>query len=228
MAVRRQMQLELCAVTVEPRRQRVEAQPGAALPGIEPGIGEQHRAGADLRRVQMAAPRPAVAAHLKQIGEIGVEAEGERERLRPGGEVAHRNALEAGAVIEEFRAPEMDEVVLQRGVTAEFQVGIGEVTDQRRIVVAQDRGQQQRARALQAEREAGEVARVAVIEPLRAAHFRGQVAIGVEHREGVVVLQRAGAPLLQRGGRGNGKLAARLDRHFRQIHRERPLGWPGT
>ena len=54
--------------------------------------------------------------------------------------------------------------------------------------------------------EVREIARVAVVDALRAARAGERVAVVVEDGEGVAVLQRPRPPLLQRGGGGNEEL----------------------
>ena len=58
--------------------------------------------------------------------------------------------------------------------------------------------EQQRPRLFEKQLQLRQHARVAVVQPLRISRLAADVAAMIEHREGVAVLQRAGAPLLQR------------------------------
>src|SRR5258705_3397631 len=55
----------------------------------------------------------------------------------------------------------------------------------------------------------GQVAGVAMIEPVRASRAREDIAVGVEHRDRIAVLERARTPLLQGGEGGDLKLLRR-------------------
>ena len=101
----------------------------------------------------------------------------------------------------------MDEIVRQFELALSVvKVRIGEVAGQRRIVVPQDRAQEQRGVAVDRQRETGEMPRVLVIDALGAAGRRAHVAAAVEHPEPVAVLEHEPADVLQRRGGGDGEL----------------------
>ena len=79
-------------------------------------------------------------------------------------------------------------------------LGIGEVADEHRVVVADGGAEEQRPVAVHREVEVREVAGIAVVDAFRAAGAGKRVAVVVEDGEGVGVLHRPRTPLLQRGG----------------------------
>ena len=72
------------------------------------------------------------------------------------------------------------------------EIGIGQVGGQERVVVLDDRAEQQRPAAVDQELQAGEVARVLVVDALGAALCGHNVAVVIEYAERVAVLEVRG------------------------------------
>jgi len=78
-------------------------------------------------------------------------------------------------------------------------VGIGEVDGKRRIVVTQVGAEQQRLHILEHELEPRQITRVGIEQAVGSTGRRADVAVAVEHDEGVIMLERAPRP--RRGAR---------------------------
>ena len=86
------------------------------------------------------------------------------------------------------------------------QILVGEVAGERRVVVAQGGGEQERTLALDREIEAGQVARVAMEQACGAARTGKRVPIVIEDSERVSILKRPRAQLLERSRGRNDEL----------------------
>ena len=159
-----------------------------------PLIFEHDIGGAEQLARADAAARPALAAHLEQIGEIIVEQQRQIEARRPVAVILQADALIGGAAPQEDRAHDVQRVLLQHQPAVAVDVGIGEIDGQRRIVVAQIGAEQQRLDVVEHHLEPGEIARIGVEQAVGPAGRGADVAMAVEHDEGVVVLERAARP----------------------------------
>ena len=86
------------------------------------------------------------------------------------------------------------------------QIGVAQIGIEYRVVVLRHGTEQQRPRLFQQQLELRQHARIAVIQPLGVAGLAADVAAMVEHGKRIAVLQRARAPLLQRGADRDGEL----------------------
>ena len=185
----------------KPRRRRLEVQPGRPRGAVQPAIVQRHVRGAiHLARGDTPA-RAALAANLEQIGEIIVEQQRQIETRRPVAVVAHADPLIRGSAPQEDRAHDVQHVLLQHDPVAPIDVGIGEVDRQRRIVVAQIGAEQQRLHLVQHQFEPGEIAGVGIEQAVGPAGGRADIAVAVEHDEGIVVLERTPRPRRRPGHR---------------------------
>ena len=181
---------------------RVEMKGRAALDPVEAGIGEADAAIVEPRGAHRAATRPLLAAHLEQVGEVGAERDLERNGRRQRTEAPQPETLVAGAVAQELEPAEIEAVALQPDPALGIvEVGIGEIDDQRAIVVDHDRAEQQRREAAEPELQIGEEARVLEIEAVRTALAAAEVALLVEDAEQIVVLEGPQRPVDERLGR---------------------------
>jgi hypothetical protein len=172
---------------------------------VEPGIAEDHRVGLDDRDREPPAARTARAAHLEQVGEVAGVEQIELDAQRPVAEIAHRDALVARGLPEELGAHDVQRVARQVGGGGE-DLGVGEIDGEHRIIVLHRGAQQQRPPAVEQQLQARQVARVRVVEAVGAGLAAHDVAVAVEHREGVAVLEHARAALEQRRRGGDGEL----------------------
>ena len=118
--------------------------------------------------------------------------------MRARVEVAHRQALVGTTGPDELRPDDVDRVLRQLQAARRIEeVGIGQIGGQNRVVVLNDRAEQQRPAVIDQQLQAGKEAHVLVIEALGAALPRHDVVIVVKHAERVAVLQSARPALLQ-------------------------------
>ncbi len=195
-----QLEHEPRRALVERLRGRLKAYAGLAHDVVEPVIA-QHRTVREQRPDDLATARAPMAADLEQIGEVGAEINLEDDALRTVSVGAYGQALVAGAVPQELGAVDVDQVLGQDEAVAGVEIGIGHVGAEQHVVVADRRAEQQRPLAVDAHLELRQIAGIAVIESGSQPLDLGNVAVGVEDREGVAVLERARA-FLERRARG--------------------------
>ena len=186
-------------------------QRGRARLAVEALIFEHHVGRTEQLAGADAPARALFAAHLEQIGKIIVEQQRQIEARGPVAVVLQADPLIGRSAPEKDRAHDMQHVLLQHDPALAIDVGIGEIDRQRRIVVAQVRAEQQRLHLVQHELEPGEIAGIGVEQPVRSAGGRADIAMAVEHDEGVVVLERAPRP---RRGPGHRNVERRFRDHF--------------
>ena len=169
-------------------------QGGNADLAVEPAIFEHDIGGAEQPAGADSPARTALAAHLEQIGKIIVEQQRQIETRRQVAVILQADALIGGAAPQEDRAYDVQHVLLQHEPAVAIDVGIGEVDGQRRIVVAQIGAEQQRLHLVEHHFEPGEIARIGIEQAVGPAGGGADIAVAVEHDEGVVVLERAPRP----------------------------------
>ena len=91
----------------------------------------------------------------------------------------------------------MDGVAGQNERAAVKEVGVGEIGGQQHVVVLNRRAQEEPASPVDEKMEPGQKPGVLVEQTLRARFSGNDVAVMVEHREGVAVFQRPRAAFLQ-------------------------------
>src|SRR5690606_12549450 len=102
---------------------------------------------------------------------------------------------------DELRAHDVDGRLRQTQAVARVEdVGVGQIGGQGRVVVLDDGAEQQRLPAVDQQLQPGEIAGVPMVDAFGTALGGNDVAVVVEHREGVAVLERARPPILQRSG----------------------------
>jgi hypothetical protein len=146
----------------EPGRSRVEMQGGNADLTVESVIF-QHDVGRTEQPAGAYSPtRPALAAHLEQIGEVIVEQQRQVEARLPVAVILQSDALIGRTAPQENRPHDVQRILLQRQPAVAVHVGIGEVDSQRRIVVAQIGAEQQRLDLVEHHLQPGEIARIGI------------------------------------------------------------------
>jgi hypothetical protein len=144
----------------------------------------------DVRK-RFASPLPPRAAHLEYIREIGGESHGERHFDRVQGVVGDPDAFDRGPVSEHTRSEQVHEAALQYHTPLRDHVRVGEVGAERRIVLRDIRAEQERLPVGKQELEARQEPRPLVVDAVRAARARHNVAVIAEHRERIPVFQHA-------------------------------------
>ena len=96
----------------------------------------------------------------------------------------------------------MDRFALQPDPAARgVEVGVGQIDHHRAIVVEQHRPELERLRAPQPDSEFAKEARILVEQSVGAERAAGEIALAVEHREQIIMLEGAERPLDQGFGR---------------------------
>ena len=185
----RQLEMIGRRVDGEPCRPRLEMQGGNACLAVEPAIFQHDIGGAEQPAGAHSPARPALATHLEQIGKIIVEQQRQVEARRPVAVILQRDALVGRAAPKENRAHDVQRVLLQRQPAVAVHVGIGEIDGQRRIVVAQIGAEQQRLDFVEHHLQPGEITRIGVEQTVGPAGGGADIAMAVQHDEGIVVLQ---------------------------------------
>jgi hypothetical protein len=157
-----EMQVIDGAVHRQTLRRRIERQGGAPQPGVEPAIAEHDLIVAAQFGGGAAAPVALGAAHLEQVGEVVLEQDADLQLDRLIAVIAKAQPLIGGAAPQEHRAQNVHVVLFQEDALIGDDVRIGQVDEQRRIVVAQIGAEQKRRHAVHEDFEAGQIARVEV------------------------------------------------------------------
>ena len=129
--------------------------------------------------------------------------------------VGERYALAQGAVAQIDRARDVHGVLQQHDPAVDVDVWVGQVDVVVEVVVLDRGAQQQRLGAVDHQLEVREIARVAVEQAVGSAARGADVAVAVEHGEGVVVLERAPRP---RGRAGRRDVERRFARRCPRLH----------
>ena len=193
-AARRQPQVKTRLAAMQIVGHRIEADPRAALDAIEPFVAQGHPPPLDNRLVAGAAALALRAAHLEDVGVVGVEAE--RELDVDGGrrEAGDAQALVAAAPPQELRAEHVQRPARQHELPRlVLEVGRGEIDGQEIVLLLHRRRQQQRPPPADAQLQPRQEAGAVVVDALLAQADRLDVAEAVEHRERLVVLEHARA-----------------------------------
>ena len=128
------------------------------------------------------------------------------------GEIAHAESLMSAPFPDEPGADNVNGITWQFEPTVGKKVGVGQVGDEQRVVVLDRRAQKEGPAIVDEQLQARKEARVVVEQSFRAGFARRDVAVVIEHAEGVAVLEGTRTPLLQRGGCRNVELHRRCQR----------------
>ena len=108
--------------------------------------------------------------------------------------ILQADPLIGGSAPQKDRADNVQHVLLQHDALVTIDVGIGEIDRQRRVIIAQIRSEQQRLDAVQHQFKPREIAGVGVEQTIGPAGGGADVAVTVQHDEGVVMLECAARP----------------------------------
>ena len=183
-------------------RRGIEVQPRNAGHLVEPDVAKFEFAIAPPVDAARAAVRAPGAANFEQVGEIGVERDFHRDRPPDRAVAAQPDSLERRAVAQEFEARQMHRLALEPHLAlGREQIGVGQIDHHRAIVVEQDRAKLKRLRTAQSNGEFAQEPRVAVKQTIGPERTPGEIALAVEYREQIIVLEGAKCPLDQALGR---------------------------
>lgn len=119
---------------------------------------------------------------------------------RPVSMIVDTQALIGGIVPEKDRADNVQRVFGKRQFVLEIDVGIGQIDRKQRVVVTQIGAEQQELVAIEQQLELPKKSRIATINSIGTAWAGSNIAVAVENREAIVMLQIA-----SRAGRGPGR-----------------------
>ncbi len=173
---------------------------GAQL-AIEPFVFKANVSGTEQPAGADAPARPLFAAYFEQIREITVEQQGHIKTRRPVAMVLQADPLIGRSAPQKDGADDVEHVLLQHDPAVAIDIGIGEIDRQCRIIIAQVGAEQQRLDVIQYKFQSGEIAGVGVEQAVRSAGRRADVAMAVQHDEGIVMLERAPWPRRRPGHR---------------------------
>lgn len=166
-----------------------ETKNGSADPVIKAAIGEAHDLRSDVR-LHFAAAGSLHPPHFKEIAKIRREIQGQAEFVRVAVEIAQPDPLVTDRVPKEFRPPDCNRVTWNdRCSVPPDDLGIGEVYGQGRIVILDDRAEQERAPILEEQLQPRQMPGVVAEQPFRGVRRDPHVAIAIENGEGVAGFQ---------------------------------------
>ena len=146
----------------QPIRRRIKVERGAARFGVETLIDQQHSVVAVKLGRRRAVPIAMRAAHFEQIGKVVLEHDRQPQVDRLVAIIAHAEPLIGGATPQEDGAQDMDAVLLHKDTLAVHQIRIGQIDEERRIIVAQVGAEQERRLVVHQEFETRQVPRILV------------------------------------------------------------------
>src|SRR5262249_39230306 len=158
-----------------------------------------HLAGVDHAGSGFAAPLASSPAYLEQVREIIAEADREVDDERSIAVILHSEPLIGGRLPEKCGADDVKRVLFKDDPLVLVDIRIGQIDAEDGIVVADTRAQQQGCRSLHAQLEIREKSGIAMEQPVRAPSTGANVAVAVEHDEGVAVLENPARPRSQCG-----------------------------
>jgi hypothetical protein len=173
----------------------------AAHRAIETPIAELDRLRIDDRGEIFPALCALEAAYLEDVGEIVLESDREAQAHGRGAVVADHEPLMACRIPQDPRARQMDRALENDDLPALEVVGIRAVGGEHAVVAADVGIEEEGTLAVQAQLVARQEASALVIEAVLAAAGPRDVAIAVEERKALAVLEHAGRiPRARRGG----------------------------
>ena len=194
-------------------RRRIEVQPRNPGHLVEAEIAELEFAVAHPVDAARAAVQTPGTAHLEQIGEVGVECDFHRDRPPDRAITAQPDPLERRTVAQKLEARQMYRLALEpHPALGGVKVGVGQIDHHRAIIVKQNRAKLKRLRTAQPDGEFAQEARVPVEQSIGPERTAGEIALTVEHREQIIVLERAKGPLDQTLGRFDVVIVRVLDK----------------
>ena len=182
------------------RRWWCELQQGAAHHAVQPAVTENDAIIGDLRRQIPAPGLPLSAADLEDIRVVGLEVPGQRRLHRLQPIVLDLQLLITGALPEELLHRQVERAEREPRLTVAPQVRVGEGHGELVVLVPDIRAEEERPAPFQLQEQAGEIARPLVVQTFLAQSARLDIAVVVEDREGVAVLEHAGPLISQAGG----------------------------
>jgi len=184
----------------QPIRRRIESQRRAPQLAVETMIVQQRLVSSAQLRVRGTAAFTPRSAYLKQIGEVIGEHDRQAHVDRLIGVIAYPDSLIGGVAPKENRTQDMHPVLFHDDMLIGNDVRIGQIDDERGIVIAQIGAEQQRRDVVHQKFEAREKSCVTAEQSVGRIRRRSDIAVAVEDDEGVVMLERQ--PRTRRGLRG--------------------------
>ena len=199
-----QSQLPAGLVLGQDRRRGSEVQHRPPDDVVEPPVRQDHPIrGYRWRQVMPAGPAM-LAADLEDIREVGPELQPQAEAHPLAPVVSDSQLLVAGALPQELLDGQMQRPQRDAHATAVEKVRVGHVGLEPVVLVVNRGAEEERSLTVQLEQRAGQKARALVIDSLFAQPAGHGIAVAIENRERVTMLQDAGLGLGQAGSRQQG------------------------
>jgi hypothetical protein len=196
-------------------RRAAPPDPRSPLDIVEADVSHHVLVARTIREAR-AASLPPCAAHLENVGEVRIEPDDQRHLDRLRAVIADADHVDAEALAKDARAEQVDLAVREHQPVVAAHVDIGQVGDEHEVVIADRRAQKQRPASREQNLERREEPRSVIVEPVLAGFGGDDVAVLVEHRERVALLQDAcGADRALRVG-GNRKIVFQLENLWHQ------------
>ena len=185
---------------------RVEVQRRAPDDLVQAVVGEDHGVAAAGIDAHVTVARTRLPADLEQVEKIRIEAQVDGQVVLDVIEIVEGEAFVDGRFPDELGSQHVNAVLAQAAAARPVGVRVGEIDAEQGIVVLDGRAEEERPAAVQRELVARQEPGVFVEDALGCPLAGEDVAVVVEHGEGIAVLEGAGAPLQQRRGGRNVEL----------------------
>ena len=183
-------------------RRRIEGHPGPPRHPVEAFVAEHQARLADLLVQLSPAPLPLGAAHLEDVGEVGVQVQPQIDLERVAAEARDPQSFVAHPFPEEGAAKDMQLAARQRERAARLlEIGVRQIDREEIVLFLHRRAEQQRATPADPQLQPREEPGVVEVDPLLAEPHRLHVAMAIEHREHPAVLEHARPVVGARRGR---------------------------
>ena len=196
-AIGRKIKSECGAAGVQTGRERPELQFRLSLKIIKPRVAIRNAILGYRRNT-----RPALAArrstHLKEIVKIGAKPNLNLEMPGAIGIIAKGNSLIADSPPKKLGSFDRNRIARERNNSAGMDIRVRQIDRECGIVILNDRAQQQRPLTFDAQSVPRQKAHIVEIKSLRTGTNDADVAILIENRKSIAMLQIAQPPLHER------------------------------
>ena len=170
---------------------------------VEPRVGETELISCGFCIATNASSFPRHAAHLEEIGEIGVKLNRKTDFYWSETVVDKLDRFEASRLAQEFGPCDVQSSTRQHQLPGAIHIGIGQVHDKEKIVFLNRGIEQKRSSIAQLELKARKESRSFMVETFLPEASRLNIAVAVENCERVTVLENLSDVIRRRFSREN-------------------------
>src|SRR5450631_190895 len=172
--------------------QWIEGHPGQSRHPVEASVADQQASSAGSLGQLSPAPLPLGAAHLEDVGEVGVEVQPQIDVKMVATEARDPQPLVADPVPEKGAAKEVQLAARQPKRAARLlEVGVRQIDSEEIVLLLHGRAEQQRAAPTDPQLQAGEKPGVVEVDALLAEPHRQHVTMAIEDGEHPAMLEHA-------------------------------------